>query len=92
MKAFDFLNEHGWCQFDLARDNEGKLCNCVINKAVEYCALGVLLVVYKSKYIIPYDKVNELSKNLHGKPLMIYNDDPATKKEDILELFKRAEV
>ena len=85
------LIEKGWTKRAWARNSHGRAVDAHSRSAVRFCALGAIRLASKG---VTADRVGardalhsvlEFTSNIEN-----FNDDPGTKKSDVIRLFNRA--
>jgi hypothetical protein len=94
-KAIELMDQYKWTQGSYARDKQENPEETFSRYACSFCALGFLgRARYELKVVEGYERAAESLVeaalpegyfNIAG-----YNDDPSTTKEDILNLFRKA--
>lgn len=102
-RSLDVLNENGWTQGGYARNKWRHQVLPTSPSAVKFCAYGAVCRVTgydgKNLFLEPpmfssatrflTDAVRDVTGN-HWMSLDDFNDDPQTKREDVVRVFKRA--
>jgi hypothetical protein len=90
MKAWELILRNGWCQGTGARDCDGQSVPYYGPSAVCFCAAGAMMRVYGcfGKYMELYEL---LTKSL-SCIVSVWNDDPATTKEQVIAKLKELDI
>jgi hypothetical protein len=96
MKAYEFLKTHDWAQGHPAYINHIPT-EITDPNANRFCAVGVLYKVYPngSEFWESFNKIIKAAMEQGWKSnfcLSLYNDLSSTTKQDILNLFQKANV
>lgn len=89
MKAYEFLESHGWCRGTFAKTAAGEICGIFDPMATQFCASGAIYKVYNDLAAAQYAKVYGV---LTDRAIHAFNDDPATTKADVVKLLRDADV
>lgn len=99
MKAYEVLEQYGWCQGNIARDELGVKCEIQDPGARSFCAHGAIWKSICSKGSCPTSEMigESLARIFPVLPpqfdmLHLFNDHPETTKEMVIELLKKADV
>ncbi len=95
MKAWQAIEkEENWLRGNLAQDQEGNAIEPESTKAIRFCALGALHHCYgPNEYGKVYDKViTLLGKTRVDNFISSWNNDPATRHEDVVSLLKELDI
>lgn len=88
------LIKNGWCQHSYAETPNGPTFNWADPAATNFCAMGA---IFKSRPdgISDNDICNVLEKLVYridkSTSVAVFNDEPGRTKEDIINLFTKAE-
>ena len=98
VKAYELLSDPAkWTKGDYAKDSSGEGVKPNSEKAVCWCMLGALLVVYQDycDYLLTLDRSKKALSKFLGvdyPDIGVFNDDPATTHAMGLEVLRRADV
>lgn len=97
-KAIELTEKYGWNKHDYAQDKDGNYTDTFGEEACTFCALGFL---GRAKHELGEDENYGL--NIDAEQLVAqfvpeafcgniaaFNDHPSTTKQDIIDLFKKA--
>lgn len=89
MKAYELLEQKGWCQRVLAKDVSGFNVRPEDKRACTFCAVGALYHCYDSDdaFNITVDL-----NSIHRKGLVSWNDTTGRTKQEVIDLLKKADV
>lgn len=96
MKAYEVLEQFGWCQGSAAIDNNGQEVGVLSNDAIRFCTIGAVAKAY-----IPTDNArDELSLKMQGRirdalglySISNWNDAPERTEEEVIALLKRLDI
>lgn len=80
----------GWTRYVPARNAKGDSVSVYSEEACQFCALGALHCVSHDRSQVYSNLVTAMQQNLQlFFSIMIFNDDPQTKKSDIVALFDK---
>ena len=90
MKAWELLEQKGWCQGVFAKDREGESVLPHSPCAEQFCMLGALGAVYRDEEYL--SATDCLRRTLGETSLTAWNDDPTRTKAEVIAALKRADV
>ena len=90
MKAWELLEQKGWCQGTYALNKHSMRVHPT-KRAHAFCAIGAIRCIYKTqermevaaKKVLKYIGLNNIS---------IWNDSPGRTKEEVIEALRKADV
>lgn len=101
MKAYELIEQYGWCQGDYALNENGADVAPDNPEAVCFCSLGAIERCYDpglARELAIHRLSEEIQKNEHylfisgGSIVVRWNDTRGRKKQDIVEMMKAADV
>jgi hypothetical protein len=101
MKAWQIIEQNGWCQKVNASSDKGRSCSPISDKAVSFCIFGAIDRKHTSKYgavdaIGVYDDVNSVQDKLQATDqhalISVWNDHPERTKEEVIALLKELDI
>ena len=94
MKAWELLEQKGWCQWVYARNQVGKKVDPHHKSACRFCLLGALDKIYDCTSIAMREAKQALYLHAipHNMGLAEWNDAPGRTKEEVIAALKAADV
>lgn len=89
MKAWQLLEQKGWCQFLSAKDINGVHVEVTSPDASSFCLQGALRLAYGYSPLYE-DKMELIWKELYERPDK-WNDAPERTKQEVIDLLKKVE-
>lgn len=90
MKAWELLEQKGWCQGDWAKNRRGASTIYSRDSACSFCLLGSIYRVYEAD-----ERTNALARIasvLKASSIAAWNDAPGRTKEEVIAALKAADV
>lgn len=92
MKAWELIEQTGWCQNVYARAANGQGASVEDPNAVSYCARGAIEVTHKNDLT---DAIDRLYQGIHDKyrlTVIEWNDAPERTKEEVIAVLKELDL
>lgn len=90
MKAYELLEQKGWCKGAPARDKKGFVTGYLSDDAAYYCILGALTKCYGIPMVFTLkEKIYAETKVMD---ITTWNDDPKRTKEEVINLLKSLDI
>lgn len=103
MRAWEIIEQNGWCQRVPARDGDGNMVDALSDQAVSFCVIGAIWRNYGLNADTVIEKVaaRVATPKQRSKPyyaLLLnsivggWNDTPNRTKEDVISLLKELDI
>jgi hypothetical protein len=101
MKAWQILEQNGWCQKVNARSDKGRSCSPVSRKAVSFCIFGAIDRKRTSEFgtvdfVGACADINSVQDKLQATDqdalISAWNDHPDRTKEEVIALLKELDI
>lgn len=95
MKAYELLEQMGWCQGANARNWAGKKVDPHHKSACRFCLIGALDKIYDATSIAMMEAKLALYQQRvipHNMGLAEWNDAPGRTKEEVIAALKQADI
>jgi hypothetical protein len=96
MKAYELIEQNGWCQGEAARNDEGRYVATLSDSATQFCALGAIYRVYGNcqadKMYKEFAKAMNFLDTDYSSEIVRWNDTQGRTKEEVVEALRRADV
>ena len=94
MKAWELLEQKGWCQGVYARNLYGRKVDPHHKSACRFCLLGALDKIYDATSIAMMEAKQALYQHVipHNMGLAEWNDTKGRTREEVIEALRKADV
>ncbi len=85
-RAWELIEQVGWCQGAYALDEEGRPGGALSLKPTAYCTVGALCAIYAHDRPTYYQNYDKLQSELGN--IITWNDDRKRTKDEVISVLK----
>lgn len=92
MKAYELLEQKGWCQGYYAHTAEGIRCGEHSRKAASFCLMGALHATKDHNNDEFTSAFIAITHKIDGESIAQWNDAPGRTKEEVVKLLRSLDI